>query len=493
MPADHAPIWMREACEIAADVASGALDPVEVVKVHLDRIEALNPLVAAVCTLDAAGALASAKAIGQRVRDGQPVGPLAGVPVLVKDLIATKGLRTTFGSRLYSNHVPEVDDVVVERMRAADAVILGKTNTSEFGYGGIGHNRLFPTTRNPWDLTRTSGGSSAGSAAAVAAGLAPLALGSDGGGSVRIPAAFCGLVGFKGSMGRVPLWPGCRDETQPGASGWESLEHIGPIARTVADAALMFSVLAGPDRRDRWSLPAEIISWPRQGLENLEGLRVAFSPDLGFAQVEPAMAQTLERVARQMSDLGAKVERAVPLIGDMAATFSALVALETDLSGLRRLVAGRRDEVSPQVLAVLDTPWTAEDFTDAITERKRIANIMATFMDRYDLLLTPSVAVLPFAIDLLGPSEINGVATAPNAWTPFSALANLTGQPAISVPAGFAGGLPVGIQLIGRRLEDATLLEVAALLAANGSPKQSRWPSIAWAHGEPVLHVDPVP
>ena len=182
---------------------------------------------------------------------------MAGVPLGIKDLILTKDIRTTFGSRLYADYVPKVDDVAVERLIAADAIILGKTNAAEFGYGGFGHNPLFPTTRNPWNTALTPGGSSAGSGAAVAAGICPLALGSDGGGSVRLPAAFCGLVGIKATMGRVPVWPGCRDADLPGVSGWESIEHYGPLARTVADAALMLSVMAGPDPRDRWSLPDE--------------------------------------------------------------------------------------------------------------------------------------------------------------------------------------------------------------------------------------------
>ncbi len=179
-------------------------------------------------------------------------GRLAGAPVAIKDLVLTKGLRTTFGSRLYADYIPEHDDIVVERLRAADAIVIGKSNATEFGFGAHGNNPLFPTTRNPWDLARGPGGSSAGSAAAVAAGVCALSIGSDGGGSIRIPASLCGLVGVKASMGRAPLWPGCRDETLPGVSGWESIEHVGPITRSVADAALMLSVIAGPDRRDRW-------------------------------------------------------------------------------------------------------------------------------------------------------------------------------------------------------------------------------------------------
>lgn len=471
------PPWTLDAAAIATGVASGALCPVAVTEAHLARIEALDGTLAAFCTPDPAGAREAARALAGRIARAEKVGPLAGVPVAVKDLVATRGLRTTYGSRLYADAVPEHDDVVVERLRAADAIILGKTNTSEFGYGGIGHNRLFPTTRNPWRTDRTSGGSSAGSAAAVAAGLAALGVGSDGGGSVRIPAALCGLVGVKASMGRVPLWPGCRDPAEPGASGWESLEHIGPIARSVADAALMLSVMAGPDDRDRWSLPDDGTDWLAAPCGGVAGLRIAYSPDLGFARVDPGVRRVADAAAEQLAGLGATVVRADPPVGDTAATFRALVALETDLTGLRALTAPRRGEVSPQVLELLDHRWTAEDFTDAIMARKAVANAMWRFMRYFDLVLTPAVAVTAFALDRLGPATIAGEPAAPDAWTPFAALANLTGQPAIAVPAGLHDGLPVGVQLIGRRLEDATVLRAAAALEASLGPR--RWPPLA--------------
>jgi aspartyl-tRNA(Asn)/glutamyl-tRNA(Gln) amidotransferase subunit A len=472
---EAAPLWRRGAATLARDVAAGRLCPLAVTEAHLRQVAALDPSLHAFCTPDVEGALAAARALARRIAAGETPGALAGVPVAVKDLIATRGLRTTFGSRLYAEHMPEVDDIVVERLRAADAILLGKTNTSEFGYGGIGHNRLFPTTRNPWRLDRTSGGSSAGSAAAVAAGMAALAVGSDGGGSVRIPAALCGIVGFKPSMGRIPLWPGCRDAAQPGASGWESLEHIGPLGRSVADVALMASVMAGPDDRDRWSLPRDGTAWRAEPLEDLRGLRIAYSPDLGFAAVEPAVRRLADAAAERFARMGAVVEQADPGCGDLAPVFRALVALETDLAGLRRLVAPRRAEVSPQVLALLDHPWRAEDFTDAIALRKTIANTMWSFMRRHDLLLTPAVAVTAFPTDLLGPSWIAGRAVAEDDWTPFAALANLTGQPAIALPAGLAEGLPVGIQLMGRRLEDDLLLRAAASFEA-GAGEALPWP-----------------
>jgi len=224
------------AAHIARKVDAREVSALEVTSAALAALDAAEPRIHAFATVAPEQALLAARAIDSAIARGETVGPLAGVPVAIKDLVLTKGLRTTFGSRLYAGYVPEDDDIVVERLRRAGAIVIGKSNASEFGFGAHGNNLLFETTRNPWDLARTPGGSSAGSAAAVAAGVCPLSIGSDGGGSSRIPAAFSGLFGMKASMGRVPLWPGCRDERLPGASGWESIEHVGPITRSVGDA-----------------------------------------------------------------------------------------------------------------------------------------------------------------------------------------------------------------------------------------------------------------
>jgi aspartyl-tRNA(Asn)/glutamyl-tRNA(Gln) amidotransferase subunit A len=215
-----------------------------VIDAVLARMEKLEPILHAFCTPTPELARKTAKKIEKDIMAGKPVGPLAGVPVGIKDLVCTKGIKTASGSWAYADFVPDEDDVVVERLKGAGAVILGKTNVPEFGYSGVGHNPVFPTTRNPWNTEFTPGGSSAGSGAAVASGMGPFAIGSDGGGSIRIPSAHSGLYGMKASMGRVPLYPGVKDERYPGVSSWESLEHIGPMARTVADAALMLSVIA---------------------------------------------------------------------------------------------------------------------------------------------------------------------------------------------------------------------------------------------------------
>ena len=349
-------------------------------------------------------------------------------------------MRTTYGSKLYENFIPDDDDVVVERLRAADAIILGKTNASEFGYGGFGHNPVFPTTRNPWDPSLTPGGSSAGSAAAVASRMCPIAIGSDGGGSIRLPAAFCGLVGIKASMGRVPVWPGCRDPRFPGASGWESIEHIGPLARSVIDATLMLDVIAGPDSRDRLSIPDEGVGWIRAASwrPGKLDLKVAYCPDWGGVRVDRRVRALVDRaVGRFENDLACIVTIEKAPFGDFIDCFRAIVALETDIVGMRALGAGRKDDLSPSVRALLSKSWSAESFTDAITARKKAVRAMAQFMARFDLILTPTVPTSPFAIDMAGPGRIESEVVADDAWTPALYPANLTGQPAASIPAGW--------------------------------------------------------
>lgn len=464
----------EDAATLAGRIRRGELSAQQAVAEAQARIAALDGELAAFCTLSDM-ALAEADAMDRRLAAGESVGPLAGVPVAIKDLISTRGLRTTYGSPLYADNVPAEDDVVVERLKAAGAIVIGKTNASEFGYGPVGHNALFPTTRNPWNTALTPGGSSAGSAAAVAAGMVALSLGSDGGGSIRIPASLTGTFGIKPSWGRVPLYPGCRDESEPGASGWESLEHIGPITRTVADAALMLSVLSGPTGRDRHSLPLDGTDWA--DIAPRKVARVAFSPDLGFASVDAEVAAIAQRAALALAGaLGAELEIAAPEVGDTQPMFEALVALDTDREGLRRMAAERGMGFGAALSSLLARDWDAESFTAAILARKRVANVMWRFMERVELLLTPATAVAAFAIDRDGPAEIAGKAVPPSAWTPFSAIANLTGQPAASVPAGFtADGRPVGLQVIGRHLDDIGVLRAARALEL-AAPWAGRWP-----------------
>ncbi len=472
-------ICRMSALTLAERIRAKELSAIEVTEAVLRRMDVLEPHLHAFCTPTPEVARTAARAVDARIAAGEHPGVLGGVPIGIKDLVATKDILTVMGSPLYRDFVPDEDDIVVERLKAAGAVIIGKTNVPEFGYSGVGHNPVFPTTRNPWNTAMTSGGSSAGSGASVAAGVAPFAIGSDGGGSVRIPSSICGLYGIKASMGRVALYPGCRDERYPGVSSWESLEHIGPMSRTVADSALMLNVIAGPDPRDRYSIPAADFDYVEATRGDIKGLRIAYSEDWGYAAVDPEVRRVVaEAVAAFETDLGCTVERANPGFSDESATFWALVAADSDLAGMRRMMQGREREMSGHLVDLLQRPWTAEDFTNARIGRQRLCNRMWRFMANYDLLLTPTLAVPAFPVHMQGPEMIEGRMGRPADWLCFTFPANMTGQPAATIPAGFTSdGLPVGLQIIGRHLDDRTVLR------ASGAFERAR----PWAHKWPPM------
>jgi aspartyl-tRNA(Asn)/glutamyl-tRNA(Gln) amidotransferase subunit A len=478
MPSNNE-ICHMEAVELTARVRAKELSPVEVVDAVLERMDRLEPTLHAFCTPTPELAREEARRLEQEISEGEDPGPLAGVPVGIKDLHHAKGIRTTMGSHAYKDFVPDEDDVAVERLKSAGAVILGKTNVPELGYSGVGHNPVFETTTNPWNTNLTPGGSSAGSGAAVATGMGPIALGSDGGGSVRIPSSFCGLFGMKASMGRVPLYPGCRDERNPGMSSWESLEHIGPMSRTVRDGALMLSVMAGPDDRDRHSLPEADFEWTEVIEGDLRGLRVAYSSDWGYAAVDPEVRRVVgEAVQVFEEDLGCTVEEANPGWEDPYGAFWGLVALDTDLTGMRRMAQELGDRMSPHIIEFLEQDWTAENLTSAVVMRKAVYNRMWRFMRDYDLLLTPTLAVPPFELGIQGPEVIDGCEVEPFYWLSFTFPMNMTGQPAATVPAGFTqDGLPVGMQIVGRHLEDPLVLRASAAFEA-ARPWKDRWPPL---------------
>jgi len=476
-----------DAVTTAREIRARRLSAVEVTDAALERMTALDSTLHAFCTPAPEVAHAAARRIDDELRAGRDPGPLAGVPIGIKDLVSTAGIRTTSASWAYADFIPDEDDVVVERLRAAGAVILGKTNATEFGYSGTSDNPVFAATRNPWNPALSPGGSSAGSGAAVAAGICPFAVGSDGGGSVRIPASFCGLYGIKASMGRVPLYPGCKDERYPGVSSWESLEHIGPLSRTVADSALMLSVITGPDDRDRYSLPAADFDWLEALNGDLRGLRVAYSEDFGYVSVDPRVREIARRAVKVFEQLGCVVEEANPGWDNPASVFEGLMFNETDLRGMRKLADELGDRMSPHLVAGLRRQWTAEEFTDAMVGRKRVCNAMWRFMRNYDLLLTPTLAALPFEIGplgKLGPSMIDGKAVSETHWLSFTFPMNLTGQPAATVPAGWTeDGLPVGLQIVGRHLADRLVLRASAAFEA-AAPWQHRWPKVSFSEGQ---------
>jgi aspartyl-tRNA(Asn)/glutamyl-tRNA(Gln) amidotransferase subunit A len=403
---------------------------------------------------------------------GEALGPLHGVPFSVKDLLFTRRLPTTGGSRLFADHVPEEDDVAVERLKGAGAVLLGKTTTAELGHKAVTDSPLFGVTRNPWNPALTPGGSSGGAAAAVAAGLGPLALGTDDGGSIRIPAAFCGIYGFKPSFGRVPKFPVFR--------GCETFSHTGPMTRTVRDAALVLDAIAGPDDRDRWSLPADgappFIDACDAGIA---GLSVAWSADLGRAVVDPEVADLCAAAAERFESLGCHVEVVTPTWDDPEEIFRVMAAAELHAAWGAHLDDGDAG-LDRSLVAFLrfGRGVTAPQYLGAVHRRQDFWTDVQRFLARFDLLITPAVAVPPFPVGRAGLNEINGRAVSPLSWIAFTYPFNLTGQPAATVPVGFtAAGLPVGLQIVGRRFADRTVLAASAAFEA----------AAPWASATPPL------
>ena len=465
-------LWSMPATELAAAIRARRLSPVEVAEAILARMERLNPQLGAYCTPTPELARELARAAEERVMRGEPLGLLHGVPVSIKDMTWTRGIRTTRGSRLWADFVPDEDAPVAERLRAAGAIILGKTNTPEFGWKGATENLLFPPTRNPWHLERTAGGSSGGAGTAVAAGLGPLALGTDGAGSIRIPAAFCGIVGLKPSFGRVPVYPAPID-----------LAVTGPMTRTVRDAALLMNVLAGPDERDRHSLPADGADYLAACDGGIAGWRVAWSADLGYAPIEPEVRGLVETAARRFADLGAHVEDADPGFADPLPLINAIFYAQVGAQ-VAGLPPERRALLDPGLAAVIDQyrDLSAYDYLQhAAAGRNALYDAARRFFARYDLLLTPAIAVPPFALGSEGPTEVAGRPVGRLGWTPFTFPWNLTGQPAITVPcAATRDGLPVGLQIVGRRHADAAVLRAAAAFEEL-APWAHHWPPIARA------------
>jgi aspartyl-tRNA(Asn)/glutamyl-tRNA(Gln) amidotransferase subunit A len=481
MAMPHTDLCALPGAEQARLIRMRAVSPVELVEAVFARIHQVDPVVHAFCTLVEDQAREAARTAEAAVMRGDDLGPLHGVPLSVKDLICTKGVPTVSGSVAYRDFVPDEDDVCVERLLAAGAILLGKTNVPEFGYAGVGENVLFPATANPWNPAMTSGGSSAGSAAAVASGMGSLALGSDGGGSIRGPASFCGLFGLKASFGRVPLYPGCRDPRYPGMSSWETVEHIGPMTRTVEDGALLMSIIAGPDDRDRHSLPAGDVDWLAAAIQPPGKLRIAYTPDFGFSKVDAEVRALTAAAARVFADdLGCEVVEETPDLAEMFDLFLTLITRDSDLKGMRALAA--KGEIHmPGLLWLLGRDWTAEDLTDAAMRRQAVCNTMWRFMRRYDLLLTPTCSTAAFPLGRSGPESVEGVPGDQANPSPFTYPFNWTGQPAASVPVGWTSdGLPVGLQIVGGHLADATVLRAAAAFEAV-RPWRQAWPGLIGA------------
>ncbi len=443
--------------ELVEMVAKKKVSPVELTELYLRRIEELNPKLNAFLTVTGDEAMAAARSAEKAATGGEKLGPLHGIPISVKDLEATAGIRTTFGSLIFKDHVPDSDSGTVERVRESGAIVLGKTNTPEFGMRGTTENRLGDASRNPWDTARTPGGSSGGATAALAAGLCPLATASDAGGSIRIPGSFSGVYGIKPTLGRVPRFGGvARPAPNPVA-------QPGPMARTVRDTAMLLQVLAGPHDRDANMLrqqPPDFLSGLASGVK---GLRIAWSPDLGYAAVDPEVAKVTAEAARVFEELGALVEEPGVTMEQPFGRMSAIVAANGYVSYGHHLDE-RPDDLTEYARARLERgkAVTGPEYSRALRELELLKFQMATLLETYDLLMTPTMAVPAFEVGKY-PTEIAGRPVEEWGFNPFSMVFNLTGQPAANVPCGFStGGLPIGLHIVGHLWDEVTVLRASA-------------------------------
>ncbi len=461
---------------LAERIRRRTLSPVDVVDAVLRRIEALQPTLNAFVTVVHEEARSAALGADAALRRGDPLGPLHGVPFSVKDLVATAGVRTTFGSRLYERFVPAEDGVAVRRLKAAGAILVGKTTTPEFGHKAVTDGPLFGITRNPWDPTRSPGGSSGGAGVAVAAGMGPLAVGTDGGGSIRIPAACTGLVGLKATLGTVP-------HGQP-PDLFGSVSYVGPMTRTVADAALMLAVMAGPDEADPHSLgraPDDYVAAAVPG--RLEGLRIAWMPAVGNRALDSEVRVLTERAVRRLEGAGAHVE---PAEVDFTACEAIFLTLSraTNFTRFADKLPGWRDRLDASLVDSIEKGrgLSAADLSRALFGRSDVFRQVQGLFRRYDLLATPTLSAPPppAGRSALEPIEIEGkpAGSLRGAWYPYTLPFNQTGHPAISVPAGFtAAGLPVGLHLVAPWHAEARLLRAAAVLEAE-APWADRRPPL---------------
>ena len=453
-------LCFAQAGELVSMIRRRKVSPLEVTRAVLGRIERVNPGLNAYCTVAGEQALAAARRATAMVgRRGVKLGALHGVPVSIKDLTPTKGIRTTWGSKIYEHHVPDADALVVERLKAAGAIVLGKTNTPEFGAGANTYNAVFGATRNPWNPTLTCGGSTGGGAVALATGMGPLAQGSDLGGSLRLPASFCGVVGFRTSPGCVPVWPA--------PMAWDGLSVQGPMARTVADTALMLSTLVGPDPRVPISYPVDArallaaVRAPR-----IKGARIAWGGDLGITPVDPEVRRLTEASLDVFRGLGARVEAAHPAFDEVAE----IVRTTRGAS-----MAGRHHDRLPRWKAAMQDnlvrnieqglALTPAEIGRGERLRTDLFHRIRTFMERYDLILTPTAPVPPYPLEMRsGPEAIGGVRMMNYIqWALLTYAFTVVNAPALSVPCGFTrDGLPVGLQIAGRWRDEVGVLRAAA-------------------------------
>jgi aspartyl-tRNA(Asn)/glutamyl-tRNA(Gln) amidotransferase subunit A len=446
------------AADLGKLYAKGKASPVETIRAVLKRAEAVNGRINALCHIDAEAALAEAKASEKRWKKSKPLSPLDGVPVSIKELVRVRGWPSPMGSKLTSKAPADSDAPAVARLREAGALVFAQTTSSEYGYKGVTDSPLHGITRNPWNMERTPGGSSGGAGAAVAAGLGPIAIGTDGGGSVRIPSSFSSLVGLKGTFGRVAAWP-------PSLTG--DLSNTGPMARTARDCALVMEVIGRPDARDPNSLPEDATPYAKKAARRLETLKVGFALRFGDHPIDIEVAAAVTRAARRFEALGCRVEEVEAPFPYADASRSFVVHWLSALQRLLRLYPEERyHEFDPGLLAGANAGlrYSLQDLVEAQVLRRELAIAWNLFFDKYDLLISPTVAVPPFEVGKSLPDGADGRGNVH--WSPYTPQFNLSRHPAASVPCGLArDGVPIGLQIAAGHYRDALVLAAAARYA----------------------------
>jgi len=465
-------IQYTSAVELAKLIRSKTVSPVEVMEQTITKIESVNPTLNAFVSLRIEEAMTEAKAMTERIASGDNPGPLAGVPVGVKDLEDVKGMVTSFGSIPYKNSVAPIDSVQVARLKAAGAIVIGKTNTPEFGFTAFTKNRLFGVTRNPWNTDHTPGGSSGGSAAAVAGGMVPLATGSDAGGSVRIPSSYSGCFGLKPSFGRIPFGPAPFLQMN-------QLWNLGPLSRTIRDAALYLDCVSGYHPADPESLPHAPQSFLRN-LENLPtGLKIAFSPDFGFAPVQKEVAAQVEKAVQAFEEMGHRVELWKGRFPEVGAAWNNLIM--RDLYGqLHQAIAENRETMGRPLVDTVDQArhLSIEDRVEAQKTKTELNRLLWEMFDTYDIFVTPTTPTVAFAAKGPPPSEIDGHPIPLLGAVAFTYPFNISGHPAANVRAGITENqLPVGLQIVGPRHRDDLVLQMAHAYE-QARPWNDEWPEV---------------
>jgi aspartyl-tRNA(Asn)/glutamyl-tRNA(Gln) amidotransferase subunit A len=451
---DVAELDYATAAELRRRIVSKDISPVELTKRALAKAEATQETLNAFFVLLPERALSAARAAEDAVMQGRPLGPLHGIPFSAKDLMAVAGVPYASGSRAMANNVATVDAPAVERAQAAGAILIGKTTTSEFGCKPVGDSPLTGITRNPWNLGKTPGGSSAGAAASVAAGITPFALGTDGGGSIRIPCCFTGLTGIKAHFGRVPVWP---------VSATPTLAHVGPIARNVADAALLLTAIGGYDPRDPFSVSQTMPDLLEACRAGVSGLRIAFSLTLGYARPDPDVVEIVTAAARTFEQLGCSVEQVEQVFDKDPAELWTAEFYAGVGTRLRQVVQTQRQLLDPAVAEVLDAALSQDmrGYYEKVFERYTFRDKTRAFFEKYDLLLSPVLPVSSLDAGVNIPTSLKDRNLV--SWVYYTYPFNLTGQPAATVCAGIAGdGMPVGIQLVGGALCEYDVVRAAA-------------------------------